>query len=95
MNSYERMAPSGTAAALRDQFSVRLIASYIFDWIVLIVITVVGYVLGRIEPNKRAFSLADRDISYVSLSPRSARLFVLFPRFARRISVEGLLCIVQ
>lgn len=65
MPAYERMAPAGSSqvAALRDQFSLRLIASYIFDWIILVIITVAAYIIGRIEPNKRSFSLADRDVS--------------------------------
>lgn len=64
MSQYERMAPApSSVSALRDQFSLRLIVSYAFDWIVLAVIAAVAYVLGRIEPNKRSFSLADRDIS--------------------------------
>jgi hypothetical protein len=43
--------------------SIRLISSYIFDWIVLIVVAAVGYVLGVITPNKRPFSLVNPDIS--------------------------------
>lgn len=43
--------------------SIRLISSYIFDWIVLIVVAGVGYVLGVITPNKRPFSLVNPDIS--------------------------------
>jgi hypothetical protein len=57
------MAPGPSIATLRDHFSVRLIISYALDWIILAIIAVVAYVLGRIEPNKRSFSLADRDIS--------------------------------
>ena len=63
MPQYERMAPGPSVATLRDQFSVRLIASYALDWIILAIIAVVAYVLGRIPPNMRHFSLADRDIS--------------------------------
>ncbi|QPG99320.1 hypothetical protein C2857_001474 [Epichloe festucae Fl1] len=57
------MAHSGAPSSARS-FSVKLLASYTFDWIVLIVITVVGGFLGRIEPNKRPFALDDPNISF-------------------------------
>ncbi|RFU72443.1 pap2 domain containing [Trichoderma arundinaceum] len=57
------MARSGSNTG-KGAFSIRLISSYIFDWIVLIVVAAVGYVLGRITPNKRPFSLVDPDISF-------------------------------
>lgn len=40
-----------------------LVASYVFDWIILIGVAVVGFVLGNITPNKRPFNLEDPDIS--------------------------------
>lgn len=39
--------------------------SYVFDWIVLAAFAAIGYVLGDITPNKRPFSLDDRNIAYV------------------------------
>ncbi|ODA76592.1 hypothetical protein RJ55_07862 [Drechmeria coniospora] len=42
----------------------RLVASYALDWIILVVIVVVGGFLGRITPNKRPFSLDDPNISF-------------------------------
>ncbi|OAQ96913.1 hypothetical protein LLEC1_07003 [Akanthomyces lecanii] len=57
------MAGTGTAA-LRQQFSITLIASYIIDWILLIGLAVGSYVLGNIKPNFRSFSLADPDIAF-------------------------------
>ncbi|EON97884.1 putative pap2 domain-containing protein [Phaeoacremonium minimum UCRPA7] len=48
----------------RREFTLGLISSYIFDWIVLIVAGVAGAILGRIDPNKRPFSLEDPDISF-------------------------------
>lgn len=62
MSEYYKMAHSGAPSSARS-FSVKLLASYTFDWIVLIVITVVGGFLGRIEPNKRPFALDDPNIS--------------------------------
>ncbi|KAK9444418.1 PAP2 domain containing protein [Metarhizium brunneum] len=56
------MAHSGSSSA--GSFSVKLLASYAFDWIVLVVITVVAGFLGRIEPNKRPFALDDPNISF-------------------------------
>jgi hypothetical protein len=36
----------------------------VFDWVVLIAFGVIGYILGDITPNKRPFSLDDRNIAY-------------------------------
>ncbi|KJZ79128.1 hypothetical protein HIM_01279 [Hirsutella minnesotensis 3608] len=47
-----------------EQHPMRLAASYAFDWIILIVVVVAGGILGRIEPNKRPFSLDDPNISF-------------------------------
>lgn len=44
--------------------TVKVVLSYVFDWVVLIVAAGIGAVLDRIEPNKRPFSLADPNISY-------------------------------
>ncbi|KAM4059408.1 PAP2 superfamily protein [Hirsutella rhossiliensis] len=44
--------------------SLALAASYAFDWIILVVVVVAGGILGRIEPNKRPFSLDDPNISF-------------------------------
>ncbi|KAL7909831.1 acid phosphatase/Vanadium-dependent haloperoxidase [Trichoderma velutinum] len=57
------MSRAGSEARM-GRPSIRLISSYIFDWIVLIVVTGVGYVLGVITPNKRPFSLVNPDISF-------------------------------
>ncbi|KAL7794559.1 PAP2 superfamily domain-containing protein [Trichoderma ceciliae] len=57
------MARSGSDAK-KGLPSIRLISSYIFDWIVLIIVAAVGYVLGRITPNKRPFSLVNPEISF-------------------------------
>ena len=40
-----------------------LAASYVSDWIILIIVAVVGFVLGDITPNKRPFYLEDPNIS--------------------------------
>lgn len=64
-----------TYAAIRKRLSFALIISYAFDWIVLIAVGVIAVVLGRIEPNKRPFSLYDPDISYVFRLPSSSRGF--------------------
>ena len=46
--------------------------SYVFDWCVLVAFAAIGYVLGDITPNKRPFSLDDRNIAYVdTLRPPS------------------------
>lgn len=62
MSEYLRMAQH-EGRSLKDGFSFKLFASYALDWIVLVVIVVAGGFLGRIEPNKRPFSLDDPNIS--------------------------------
>ncbi|KAL6858593.1 PAP2 superfamily domain-containing protein [Trichoderma novae-zelandiae] len=57
------MAHSGSDAK-RGRPSIRLITSYIFDWVILLAVAAVGYVLGVITPNKRPFSLVDSNISF-------------------------------
>lgn len=64
MSTYEKMAGANTAA-LRKQFPISLVASYIFDWILLVGLAVGSYVLGNIKPNFRDFSLADPNIACV------------------------------
>lgn len=44
--------------------TISLVASYVFDWIVLMALGGVGYILGKREPNKRPFSLTDPNISF-------------------------------
>lgn len=39
--------------------------SYATDWIILVAFAAIGYVLGDITPNKRPFSLDDKNIAYV------------------------------
>ena len=52
--------------------------SYVFDWIILIVVGVIGLILGNVTPNKRPFSLQDPNISYVmSLSPHCLLAYLL------------------
>lgn len=68
MFSYQKMADSGMGFATQirgTRFSMRLLLSYAFDWIVLIVVAGVATALGVIPPKKRPFSLVDPDISYV------------------------------
>lgn len=64
MTTYEKM-PSTGAATLRQQFSIRLVASYIIDWVIVVAIAIASYVLGNIKPNFRNFSLADPNIACV------------------------------
>lgn len=55
----------GISAGAR-QISKRIIASYIFDWIVILLTAAVGVVFSRIDGQQHAFSLIDPDISYPS-----------------------------
>ncbi|KAI1075062.1 PAP2 superfamily-domain-containing protein [Whalleya microplaca] len=48
----------------KTKMSPIVIGSYVFDWIILIVVGVIGVVLGNVTPNKRYFSLQDPNISF-------------------------------
>ncbi|KAI0118642.1 PAP2 superfamily-domain-containing protein [Nemania sp. FL0031] len=41
-----------------------LVASYAFDWALLVVLAVLGYILNNLSPNHHAFSVVDPSISY-------------------------------
>ncbi|KFA47710.1 hypothetical protein S40293_08096 [Stachybotrys chartarum IBT 40293] len=58
------MAGSLSAKSLLGRFSVRVALSYVFDWIVVILVAGLALVLDELEPNKRPFSLADPNISF-------------------------------
>jgi hypothetical protein len=61
---YNRMAePKGWSEASHRKPTMMVIASYAFDWIILVALGVVGYILGNVTPNKRPFNLEDPDIS--------------------------------
>jgi hypothetical protein len=69
INSYEGAnSRRNRTMAVRKRGGWVLAASYVFDWIILIVVAVVGFILGNITPNKRPFNLEDRDISYATFA---------------------------
>lgn len=47
-----------------QQISKSLIASYIFDWIIIILIAIVGGLFSKASPNHHPFSLADASIAF-------------------------------
>jgi hypothetical protein len=49
------------------KISVLVILSYAFDWLIMVVVGLIGYFLGNVTPNKRPFSLLDANIAYVCL----------------------------
>ncbi|KAI1271052.1 acid phosphatase/Vanadium-dependent haloperoxidase [Xylaria sp. FL0933] len=44
--------------------SVLIILSYAFDWLIMVVVGLIGYFLGNVTPNKRPFSLLDDNIAF-------------------------------
>lgn len=74
---YQKMSASqsDTTTIGRHNMSVKVILSYVLDWTVLIVVGIVSYIIGDLEPHKRPFSLTDPDISYVD--PHSGYPFLL------------------
>jgi hypothetical protein len=70
-HSYSRMKSLDSAGRMPEQRHKKkdgwvLVASYVFDWVVLAVFGVVGMILGNLTPNKRPFSLEDPNISCVA-----------------------------
>lgn len=64
---YQKMAGSSrpfSVAAIKESISVRVIISYVLDWIVLIAFGLIAMAIGMITPNKRPFSLNDPNISF-------------------------------
>ncbi|KAI0197725.1 acid phosphatase/Vanadium-dependent haloperoxidase [Astrocystis sublimbata] len=48
----------------KKKMSVLVILSYAFDWLIMVVVGLIGYFLGNVTPNKRHFSLNDPNISF-------------------------------
>ena len=44
-----------------------LVASYLLDWVLVVVLAGVSFAIGNTTPNKRPFSIDDRSISSVLL----------------------------
>lgn len=75
-HSYSRMKSLDSSGQMPDsrpksKWSWVLVASYVSDWIILVVFGIVGMILGNMTPNKRPFSLQDPNISYVLPRKRS------------------------
>ena len=64
---YDEMKDSTTSRPKPTMNKITIIQalSYVFDWIILVVVGVIGLILGHVTPNKRPFSLQDPNISYV------------------------------
>lgn len=65
-HSEKAMAPSflaGQRALIPKKGAMLVTASYVFDWIVLVVLGVTGYIMAEVTPNKRPFWVADPNIS--------------------------------
>ncbi|KAI8629095.1 acid phosphatase/Vanadium-dependent haloperoxidase [Xylariaceae sp. FL1651] len=50
--------------SIAKKLSAVVIFSYVFDWLILIIVGLIGYFLGNVTPNKRPFSLQDPNISF-------------------------------
>ncbi|XXG98711.1 WD40 repeat protein [Hypoxylon texense] len=63
---YSKMPEHGSLRpqSAKSKFSVLVIGSYVFDWLILVVVGIIGVVLGNVTPNKRPFSLQDPNISF-------------------------------
>ena len=60
------MAPSilgGHRGLIPTKGLMVVVASYVFDWVILVALGVTGYIMAEVTPNKRPFWLADPNIS--------------------------------
>ncbi|PGH01714.1 hypothetical protein GX51_05030 [Blastomyces parvus] len=73
------MATANLLATVRRDwhFSKRLIASYVFDWIIILVTAGAARILKLAEPNRNPFSLTDPSISYPFAAHETVRTTVL------------------
>ncbi|KAI3565737.1 PAP2 superfamily-domain-containing protein [Fusarium oxysporum f. sp. albedinis] len=82
MHSYHKMGGSslGTLSSglLGRRFPVRLVLSYLFDWIICFAFVGIGGWLDRIAPTKRPFSLIDASISYPFAEHELVPAYLLF-----------------
>ncbi|KAF5986898.1 diacylglycerol pyrophosphate phosphatase [Fusarium coicis] len=60
------------------RFPIRLILSYLFDWIICFVFVGIGGWLDRVAPAKRPFSLVDPNISYPFAEHELVPAYLLF-----------------
>merc|ERR1712000_35701 len=79
--SYHKMPGSGIRsdgmALARSNMSFKVVLSYALDWVILIALGIVSLVLGKIEPNKRPFSLNDPNISFPHAETETVPLWLL------------------
>jgi hypothetical protein len=59
------MAGSNPFALAKEHLSIKVLLSYGFDWVILIIMGIISYFTGNVKPNMRHFSLGDPNISYV------------------------------
>ncbi|KAF5705804.1 diacylglycerol pyrophosphate phosphatase [Fusarium mundagurra] len=67
-----------SSGMLGYRFPIRLILSYLFDWIVCFAFVSIGAWLDRVAPAKRAFSLIDASISYPFAEHELVPAYLLF-----------------
>lgn len=97
-NNMDNLDVAAGSLRRKERASWVVTVSYVLDWVVLAIFAAVGYVLGKITPNKRPFSLDDRNIAYVvapltlfcSLRlPSHANSSAAFPTLSMRLSQSG------
>ncbi|KAF7118282.1 hypothetical protein CNMCM5793_007698 [Aspergillus hiratsukae] len=47
-----------------NRIPLRLVLSYILDWVFIVIVAVIGFGFSKVEPNHRPFSLTDPSISF-------------------------------
>ncbi|KAK2670107.1 hypothetical protein RAB80_014244 [Fusarium oxysporum f. sp. vasinfectum] len=67
-----------SSGLLGRRFPVRLVLSYLFDWIICFAFVGIGGWLDRIAPTKRPFSLIDASISYPFAEHELVPAYLLF-----------------
>ncbi|KAI1108000.1 acid phosphatase/Vanadium-dependent haloperoxidase [Nemania sp. NC0429] len=61
MPDFDMLPPRTTR---RPKMSTLVVLSYVLDWLIMVVVGLIGYFLGNVTPNKRPFSLLDTNIAF-------------------------------
>lgn len=63
--------------AIQDPFKKRLVVSYLYDWILVIVMTAAFFAIDQIPPFHRRFSVEDKTIMFPHAEEESVPVWLL------------------
>lgn len=65
---------------LKDPFQKRLVVSYLYDWLLVIIMTGAFFAIDKITPFHRMFSLEDKTIMFPYSEKESVPVWLLLVR---------------